>query len=511
MIGICSRVWVVLFAGVVLLFRSAVWAQVPEVDRSLNPTMEMNDRDGKVLIRWVGKLGKRYNVRSSMVPGGNPMEWEVAEGDVIGSPPFNSVELDMPQGDRRFYVVEEYPAPLLGRLLLLGDSHIEVHTNPATATRGASRYSTGPAIWTCSRFGQGIKLVARTNGYPSGNGSDLDHGYPGWSAGSILTSWDGIHYPVAHALTKEFDAVLIQCGGNDVALVDAATAAARVVAVGNAMKTSGKPVIITGVFPRGPKRGVIERDRIRQLNELLPGLCETSGLLWLPWHSLIETDQDGYATPTHIVDWSTSQVHVNSLGAQLLGGALSDFLERHFTIGASWTPPPVGDPLWITPNPYVAGPANTVPTSWRFLGAGTAIFSKYTDGDGDTWQQVTISGNPSYALSRLFIYQTLAGGTWTPGDAVRGCCRFQGVSEGWDFKGGSLLLDVYDTANRQTQDMLTSESGAQILTRPLLPFSGLLLTEPWVTTGASQVPFSLQLFGNGTIRFRQAGVVKAGP
>lgn len=228
----------------------------------------------------------------------------------------------------------------------MGDSHFDVHTNPATATRGVSRYPNGPAIWACAELGHGFRLVERTNGYAWLGGTDvigdLDHGYPGWTAANLLDSYDGIHFPVAHALTKDFDAVLIQCGGNDAAGVDGLTAAARVAAVGTAMKASGKPVIITGVFPRGPVRGVVERDRIRQLNEALPALCEANGLLWLPWHTLIETDADGYATPTHLVDWSGSQVHVNSLGGQLLGRCLSEFLVRHFTIGNRWTPPPVG-------------------------------------------------------------------------------------------------------------------------------------------------------------------------
>lgn len=124
---------------------------------------------------------------------------------------------------------------------------------------------------------------------------------------------------------------------------------------------------------------------------------------------------------------------------------------------------------------------------------------------------MTISGNPTYAFTRLYAYQTLAGGNWTPGDTVRACCEFKGIAAGWDFKGLALSLDVYDTANRAMVEFFTSEAGARNLTRPLAPFSGLMLTEPWVTTGASQVTVNLQLFGNGTFRFRQAGVIKVTP
>lgn len=470
---------------------------------------------GRLDFQWNSKVGRRYNLRCSPDLQGPSLSWSVVKGDIISSPPLNSLSISRPAESSMFYVVEEFPAPPLGRLLLLGDSHFDVHTNAATTTRGISRYANGPAIWACAELGHSIRLVDRSNGYvwggATGVSGDLDHGYPGWTAANLLTSYDGVHFPVTHALTKEFDAVLIQCGGNDAAGAGGVTPAERVAAVGTAMKVKGKPVIITGVFPRGPVRGAVERDRIRELNADLPALCEMNGLLWLPWYTLIETDADGYATPTHIVDWSSSQVHLNSLGGQLLGAALSEFLVQHFTIGGEWTPPPVGDPRWVTPNPYLTGPVDGIPNSWRFQGPGTVVFSKFTDERGETWQEVTISGNPTYAITRLYAVQTVAGGNLTPGDTVRACCKFQGVAAGWGFKGFSLALDVYDTTNRVMQELLTNEASARNLTRSLAPFSGLMLTEPWVTTGASQVMIGLQLFGNGTFRFRQAGVIKVTP
>ena len=392
----------------------------------------------------------------------------------------------------------------LSRLLILGDSHIDSHTSSPTATQAGYFRSDGPVNFSRVSLNKAFDLVERSNGYSTGSAlPDLDHGYPGYTAASILTTFDGSYYPVTHALTKDFDVVLVACGGNDVSGGDdGATAAANVIAVGNAMKAAGKPVIITGIFPRSSASGSTIRDEIDAANAALPALCAANGLLWLPWHTAVETDGSGYATTNHVWDG----VHLTPAGAQAVGAELTTFIETHFALGDVFVPPADGSGDWVTPNPYLSGGATSIPTSWSQFGSATVAYAKHTDANGDVWQEVTISGNPSYNTIRFFTFRG-TGAFWTAGDVVRATCQFQAVEAGWDFKGVHLHQDVYTGATRNAYDLL--DGGMSSRPTILSPVSGTLLTAPWEIEGsATQVSYTLQVAGNGTFRFRAAGIFK---
>ena len=392
----------------------------------------------------------------------------------------------------------------LNRLLILGDSHIDSHTSSPTATQAGYFKADGPVNFSRVSLNKAFDLVERSNGFPTGSAlPDLDHGYPGYTAASILDTYDGSYYPVTHALTKECDAVLVACGGNDIAGgADGATAAANVIAVGNALKAAGKPVIITGIFPRSSAAGIAIRDRIQAANAALPGLCSANGLKWLPWHTAVETDVDGYMTSNHTADGT----HLLPAGAQAVGAELTEYLQANFRLGAAFSPPADGSGDWVTANPYMDGGATSIPTSWSQFGSATVTYSKHTDANGDVWQEVTISGNPSYNTIRFFTFRG-TGAFWTAGDVVRATCQFQAVESGWDFKGVHLHQDVYTGATRNAYDLL--DGGMSSRPTILTPVSGTLLTAPWEIEGsATQVSFTLQVAGNGTFRFRAAGIFK---
>lgn len=419
----------------------------------------------------------------------------------------------------------KYP---LSNLLILGDSHIEAHANARNTVIGPLRKIQGFSLITQAELNHSFALVSRLNGYPTGAVlEDIHHGYAGRTSAELtngFTGYTGANSPSSYALTTDFDAVLICAGGNDVATVDGPTAAAQIVALGVKMAGSGKPVIIGGIFPRMALRGQVpltqeqsntERDRIAAANAALPALCSANGLLWLPWHTEIETDEDGFATDRHLINLTSEGwrdgTHLLPLGAHVVSRPLTALLQSRFITGTPFEPPADGSALWQSRNPYMAGAAGSLATDWTKNGtAGTVAYAKVTDAQGRLWQEVTISGNTTYGQVSFFMISNPAQTpAFVPGTTIRTCCQFQGVAAGWDFKAIYLAQEVSNPTARTNLDMY--DGGPATRAEPLLPFSGTLLTEsqPTLET-ATQVLPRLYTHGNGTFRFRACGTFAVG-
>lgn len=103
-----------LAAGILLAATSAVSAQdQPPPTDPPNLQMTADTGTGRLVFEWNSKVGRRYNLRQSPDLQGPPLGWSVAKGDIIGSPPLNSVSISLPAAPTMFYVVEEFPAPPL--------------------------------------------------------------------------------------------------------------------------------------------------------------------------------------------------------------------------------------------------------------------------------------------------------------------------------------------------------------------------------------------------------------
>lgn len=63
-------------------------------------------------LKWDSQQGMRYNLRSSTDLVGAIPTWDLAEGDIVATPPTNVFNVDS-AGPRRFYAVEEFVAPPL--------------------------------------------------------------------------------------------------------------------------------------------------------------------------------------------------------------------------------------------------------------------------------------------------------------------------------------------------------------------------------------------------------------
>jgi arylsulfatase A-like enzyme len=71
-------------------------------------------------LSWPSRPGMNYRVRSSPDLSEPPSTWPEETANLIGTPPLNTEPVN-PQGNRRFYVVEESPAEPLNVLLVIAD------------------------------------------------------------------------------------------------------------------------------------------------------------------------------------------------------------------------------------------------------------------------------------------------------------------------------------------------------------------------------------------------------
>lgn len=75
---------------------------------------------GEFHLSWPSRPGMNYRLRSSPDLSQPPSTWPEETGDLVATPPVNT-EPVKPQGNRRFYVVEESPADPLNVLLVIAD------------------------------------------------------------------------------------------------------------------------------------------------------------------------------------------------------------------------------------------------------------------------------------------------------------------------------------------------------------------------------------------------------
>ena len=83
----------------------------------LNPTrLDVNfTRNGNdLVIDWASQAGKRYNLRSETdLSVADPVDWAIYDGkmEIMATPPENTLTIPLPADAKRFFVIEEFPAP----------------------------------------------------------------------------------------------------------------------------------------------------------------------------------------------------------------------------------------------------------------------------------------------------------------------------------------------------------------------------------------------------------------
>jgi hypothetical protein len=116
--------WVTGFVDEVSLWKSVLPLEVIEklasgtaVAELLNPTrldVSFTSNGTDLVIDWASQAGKRYNLRSEADPSvAGPVDWPIYDDkmEIMATPPENSLTIPLPADAKRFFVIEEFPAP----------------------------------------------------------------------------------------------------------------------------------------------------------------------------------------------------------------------------------------------------------------------------------------------------------------------------------------------------------------------------------------------------------------
>lgn len=368
--------------------------------------------------------------------------------------------------------------------------------------------------------------VGPTPNHPwkTGAKKDRDHAIGGLTANGFLNGFmsDDVFYaaPCQDAIYANPDFYIVHIGTNDIYEVDAATVAARVVAVWDYLVATGKPVIGTDILQRASfHNSEVYRDIIIDVNTILRASWQAAGLLtYRRWDDLILKDElTGFAADSEYPDNAKTGledgIHPGAGVALKLARDLKGFLDDYIN-GTAPTIPVDGSSSWVTPNPYVAG-GTTLATGWaaQFLGTiGTdTIFSKVTDSDG-TWQRVqvvnsqvgilTIGGAGVYARNTtLSQVQALIGKQIVATARIRiPADQFSGVGIAVQCVGATDTVDWTNNSRVHWQDVLSpiGEYEVTIYTDPFIVPVGT--TQIWILVYPGQ--------GTGYFDFQKSGIIK---
>lgn len=74
-------------------------------------TLTIARNAGNLDFTWNSESGKRYNLRTSTDLSTSPSTWTLVQGDIVPTPPTNTLSIAQPADPARYYVIETYPAP----------------------------------------------------------------------------------------------------------------------------------------------------------------------------------------------------------------------------------------------------------------------------------------------------------------------------------------------------------------------------------------------------------------
>lgn len=343
--------------------------------------------------------------------------------------------------------------------------------------------------------------------------SDFDFGYSGWTADQLENGKDdgGLKYPVTYVGQSDAQLVIINAGINDLIGADnAATTAADILSLAQAVKATGKQVAVCNLLPcgsGGTYGSATLRDDIKSVNATLATSIPAAGMDLIDTYSAINRDGSDYAIANDI--YATDGIHPTAEGGKLVGLKIAEHLDAKAGARELVTPPVDGSPAWLTDNPYMAGTGGEDGMADGFESAfENATLAKFTDADGNVWQQRT--STPGFAGFDDLLYRDFS---WTGhvGKTVRGIVRIEMDESGWDSASEYLECKFEDSVGT---DLLIFRSG-YFSSTPLLPsstglpYNGLFVTPPVVvpaTTERVWVQFFVR--GSGTWRARQMGIAE---
>jgi hypothetical protein len=330
--------------------------------------------------------------------------------------------------------------------------------------------------------------------------TDHDFGWDGENSEELLAH-------VADVIADSADTILVQAGVNS--LSDGHTVAktaADTIALWDALLAGGKQVIAIEVFPHGL---IGYKPSIDPLNDLLAAAATTRGIPFARFDDRLRVGASASAAmdPAYL---NGDYTHLSPRGSFEIA---TDILPQISANLSSLDPFPAQDAAtWVTANSHFedgAGGGTGLPPSWTLItGAGgaaaglTYAVEAASDG-GPSWVKVTVTNNASQ-LSWIRNYGVVTT-NFIVGDTVSAIAEVE-VLSGSTFSVFDLAL-IHQTASPALSSYDNYSANSE--TRPAVEWSGVLRTYPAVVTSSTtQLRHQLQFYGNGTFRFRKAGVFK---
>jgi lysophospholipase L1-like esterase len=403
------------------------------------------------------------------------------------------------------------------RVLLLGDSisnqdgDISAGQNPQTSAQGY-------LSWANTRLNNCLTKVYNTS-------TDDEFGTSGQTTTQVL----GDALPgddLSAAVAADADVAVVHLGTNDIGGgASAATIAANLQAIWNALLASGKTVIATTILPRAyPSDTTAQKQALLDANRLIRANAQaTRGVILCDWYPVLLDASTGLAKTAYLRD---AQIHPNAIGASRMGKVLADVLAPLFP---GYVTPGIGTSTTDTANVLaanglmtgtggsVSGAAESgqVATGWTLYQDGSptsVVASKVarTDLAPGEWQQLVFTAaNPGTDGAHLQFQDLGVGTKWNIGDTVRFAAEFQTDAAGWDCRQLYVQLSCYGSPLTGF-GLYSNSSDTTALTQAILrPDSGVIATPKLtIPTGTTRLQTMVFFKGSGTLRIGRCALIR---
>lgn len=386
---------------------------------------------------------------------------------------------------------------LFRKIAFLGDS-ITAGAWSGLGTSSIKRYQSFPTT-THALLGGAFDFVSSSNGGHFATG--------GYTLTQIINTW------LPEVLASDADACVVLAGTNGSGETSSEKFAQWQSVIEALIDVGITPIACT-TTPRIFVGEEAYNATLKVYNQLIRDYCRTNGIILCDWHNHILNFSDSrYADSAFLL--SSDGVHPNITGGWRMGNVLAQTLVPHVQTISRF--PEMGNPRWITANPYLTGNSSGKATGWNIYangsgsGAGTKVAR--TDGHPGEMQQVAATGCTVNTDGISLNYVTLkSSGLYVEGETVKGLAELEFDSSGYECH--SMGLEVSHSGSGNNASIFRGGlAELNALTRDI-DFSALsgkrilLETDEFNIGTGTQINLDIYIQGNCTFRVIRAGVVR---
>tara|TARA_R110000772_G_scaffold268565_1_gene396208 strand:- start:7064 stop:8680 length:1617 start_codon:yes stop_codon:yes gene_type:complete len=373
----------------------------------------------------------------------------------------------------------------LGIVAFFGDSQTDRHSEISGTTNSYSYVS-----WVRALNGE-LQQVAKNTAR-----GDWDFGYSSQTSEQLLPLMTDV-------IASTADTIIIQAGINSVTGNEGAEKTiADTIALWDAALSAGKQVVGIEIFPHGL---IGYKSTIDPVNAALALAASPRGIPWITFDDTLRIGGDPAAALDSQYTNDASGTHLSALGALRIAEQVLPQIQPFFT--NTFTPiPPQDDASWITPNSHFEDGigSGTPPTDWTLVTAASPDNASITyttevdPGGGPDWVKCVVTNN----AGRLSWLRNYVATGFTVGENVTAVAEVD-ILAGSTFNVFDLNLVFQGGASTGPVANLTANGELKYADT----FTGVLMTgTKAVPTSTTQLRHQIQFYGNGTFRFRKAGV-----